>query len=126
LEVLDARLTLSHIFNAIETSNYLFSAHRGITNKISKMKVYLDELIDEYESEIETLRVLPEAEQIPRLRELKVFGDFIRKTDSSNYVTRFLAKAYRPAVSEIRKEVIRARQVDVNEVNQNASLDETS
>src|SRR5215216_1780844 len=49
LAVLDARLNLSRIWNAIETSNYLFTEYHKINNKIYDMKVFLDKLISEYE-----------------------------------------------------------------------------
>jgi len=115
LAILDARLNLSRIWNAIETSNYLFPAWHKINSNINTLKVYLDELISEYESQIEGLRRLPEEERIPHLRELKVFGDFVDNAETSNYGARFLVEAYRPAVREIRKEVLRARQVNVEE-----------
>lgn len=119
LAILDARLNLSRIWNAIETSNYLFPKCHKINSNINKMKLYLDELINEYESQIEDLRKLPKEEIISHLRGLKVFGDFIGNAETSNYRARFLVEAYRPAVSEIRKEVLRARQVDVEEeINQ--------
>ena len=123
LAILDARLSLSRIWNAIETSKYLFPAFHRINTNINKMKVYLDGLINEYENEIGALRKLPEAEQIPRLRELNAFGDFVVDAPTSNYGESFLVKAYRPAVSEIRKEVLRARQVNVGDaMNQEPAL----
>jgi hypothetical protein len=115
LAILDARHNLSRIWNAIETSKYLFPKSHYINENIFKMKVYLDELINEYENQIVDLRKVPESDRISRLRELKVFGDFVLDAQKSDYGARFLIKAYRPAVKEIRKEVLRARQVNVEE-----------
>lgn len=115
LAILDARLSLSRIWNAIETSKYLFLAFAEINTNINKMKVYLDGLINEYETQIGPLRELSEAEQIARLRELRVFGDFVVNAPNSKYGESFLVTAYRPAVREIRMEVLRARQVNIED-----------
>ena len=121
LAILDARLSLSRIWNAIETSKYLFAGFQGINTNINEMKVYLDGLINEYENEIGPLRKLPEAQQIAHLRDLKVFGDFVVNAPESRYGANFLVTAYRPAVSEIRMEVLRARQVNIQDaIDQNA------
>jgi hypothetical protein len=115
LAILEARLNLSRIWNAIETSKYLFPKSHYINDNIYRMKVYLDELINEYENQIVALRKLPEDERISHLRELKVFGDFVLDAEKSHYGARFLVNAYRPAVKEVRKEVLLARQVNVEE-----------
>ncbi|HEX5890763.1 MAG TPA: hypothetical protein VFY61_18775 [Pyrinomonadaceae bacterium] len=121
LAILDARLSLSRIWNAIETSKYLFPAFEEINTNLNKMKVYLDGLINEYETQIGALRELPEAEQIGHLRELEVFGDFVVNAPTSKYGENFLVKAYRPAVREIRMEVLRARQVNIEaQINQDS------
>jgi len=111
LKILKARLTLSRIWNAIETSSYLFSQAEEIKKNINRMKVYLDDLIAEYEKVIKDLRQLSEAETIKYLRNLKVFGDYVSGEIQTNYGERFLVGSYRPAVSEIRKEVLLAREL---------------
>ena len=116
LAILDARLGLSRIYNAIETSQYLFTDFHRIESHISKMKDYLDGLIKEYESAIITLRELPEKEQSDHLQELKEFDDFVVGGQVSNYEQSFLVHAYRPAVTEIRKEVLRARRIENEEL----------
>lgn len=120
LAILDARLGLSRIFNAIETSQYLFTDFHRIKTHLTKMKDYLDLLIKEYENEISSLRELPEGEQIDHLQELKVFDDFVVGNHDSNYEQSFLVHAYRPAVTEIRKEVLRVRRIE-NEELENSS-----
>jgi len=125
LAILDARLNLSRIWNAIETSNYLFCSPHRINSHINKMKLYLDELIKEYESQIQELRVLPKDGLITHLRDLKVFGDFVLNAESSDYGSRFLVTAYRPAVSEIRREVLRAREISIEEMAEDGFVDLT-
>ncbi len=115
LEILEARLNMSRIWNAIETSSYLFAKYHHINNNIRKMKLYLDELINEYEIQINDLRKLSKEELIPQLHNLKVFGDFIKNAETSDYGKNFLVEAYRPAVKEIRKEVLLARQIKIEE-----------
>lgn len=116
LAILEARLGLSRVFNAVETSQYLFTDYHRIKTNISRMKDYLDELIKEYESEISSLRELPEEDQIDHLQALKEFDDFVVGAHDSNYEQSFLVHAYRPAVTEIRKEVLRARQIENEEL----------
>ena len=116
LALLDARLGLSRVFNAIETSEYLFTDVHRIKSRISKMKDYLDVLIKEYENQIISLREVPEGEQSAHLRGLIEFDDFVVGGQDSKYEQGFLVHAYRPAVTEIRKEVLRARRIENEEL----------
>jgi len=111
LAILDARLNLSRIWNALNTASYLFSKHHTISAHILSMKQYLDSLISEFEVEGPGLKALSPQETSAKIRALPLFGDFIQDAEKSNYGMKFLVGAYRPAVTEIRKDVVRASKV---------------
>ena len=111
LAILDARLNLSRIFNALNTASYLFREHEKISDQLLSMKRYLDSLINEFEVEAPGLKALPPQESSAKIRALPLFGDFILDAETSDYGTKFLVNAYRPAVTEIRIDVVRASKV---------------
>jgi hypothetical protein len=112
--LLRARLKLSHIWNYLETSSYLFVQEEAVQHGIDAMKRYLDGLIDEYEDEMHAPRLadMPESEQTAYLRRLTRFGDFVDRSKErggaapSEYEGTFLVAAYRPAVKIMRDEVL--------------------
>ena len=114
LAVLEARLSLSRIWNAIETANYLFVEADDIKKNINRMKLYLDGLIREYESEIMAFREKSDKKMSYQIQDLEVFGDFVSDKPETNYGAEFLVRSYRPAVSEIRREVLLANEVELN------------
>jgi hypothetical protein len=114
LSILEARLSLSRIWNAIQTSNYLFVKYEEIEGNINEMKEYLDTLINEYEDQVIKIQDLQKQEVAAHLRSLRVFGDFVnRNAQETNYGKKFLVESYRPAVGEIRREVLLSRELDV-------------
>jgi hypothetical protein len=84
-----------------------------ISDHLLSMKNYLHRLITEFESEAPSIKSLDVNESSARIRQLPVFGDFILDAEKSNYGTTFLVTAYRRAVAEIRKEVVRASKVSL-------------
>lgn len=113
LAILDARLNLSRIWNALNTASYLFTKHQMISDHILEMKRYLDRLIDEFEKAAPDLKALAPEQSGARIRQLPLFSDFILDAEKSTYGSTFLVSAYRPAVTEIRKEVVRANKVSL-------------
>jgi hypothetical protein len=85
LAILDARLNLSRIFNALKTASYLFSKHELISDQLLSMKKYLDSLISEFEVEAPGLQALTPQESGAKIRALPLFGDFIQDAETSNY-----------------------------------------
>ncbi|HEX8073004.1 MAG TPA: hypothetical protein VF546_23865 [Pyrinomonadaceae bacterium] len=80
------------------------------------MRLFLDTLINEYENEVEKVQQTPKQDVADYLRRLPIFGDFAKATRSAeqtNYGKMFLVESYRPAVEEIRKEVLLARELDI-------------
>lgn len=95
--ILEARLKLSRIWHETESAQYLFDEHEIITGGIRKMKTYLDSLINEYEANLSAEEVKPDK-----------FKEFLSENPDNHYFTDFLDGAYRPAVNEIRKDLLRA------------------
>jgi len=108
LTLLEARLKLSRIWNETESLEYLFSNHQKITKSIDKMKVYLDRLIDEYENRLSVSSEKNSATEINSPE----FKKFLRDDRTNDYIKVFLEEAYRPAVKEIRKDLLRANRAN--------------
>lgn len=101
--ILDGRLKLSRIWNEAESLKYLFSRHKMITGNIKAMKDYLDDLIGEYEEGF----VNDEKGNPQR------FIKFLSDERDNEYFTVFLDGAYRPAVKEMRKDLLRANRAHI-------------
>ena len=110
LTILDARLKLSRIWNETESLEFLFSDHKKITKSIDAMKGYLDQLIGEYENRLSVSYENDSAAEI----NLPVFKKFLSDDPESDYIKDFLEGAYRPAVKEIRKNLLRASRANFN------------
>lgn len=113
LTILDARLKLSRIWNETESLEYLFSNHQKITKSIATMKEYLDQLIIEYENRLSESSEKDCATEI----NLPVFKEFLSDYSASDYIKVFLEEAYRPAVKEIRKDLLRASRANFDMKN---------
>jgi hypothetical protein len=111
LAILNARVHLARIYNAVITAKYLFKHEEKIAIRIRLMKAYLDELISEYDKEVKTVWTLGVEDQSLAIRGLTHFGEFLKDPETSRYGKDFLEVAYRPAVKEIRIEVLRANSV---------------
>lgn len=110
LTILDARLKLARVWNETESMEFLFSKHEKIKKSIEAMKEYLDDLIGEYEKSLPGNSVKDSAAEIKP----SAFEDFLSDDQGSNYIKNFLNEAYRPAVKEIRRDLLRANRANFN------------
>ena len=110
IKILDARLKLSRIWNETESLEFLFSNHKKIIKSIEMMKNYLTKLTDEYENNLSA----SSEEESAAENNLPVFQEFLRDNKPSEYIEVFLEKAYRPAVKDIRKDLLRASRANFN------------
>ncbi len=113
LTILDARLKLSRIWNETESLEFLFSNHKKITKCIKAMKDYLDPLIREYENSFSASSEKDSAAGI----NAPVFKEFLSDDQKSDYIKDFLEGAYRPAVKEIRKDLLQANRANFSVEN---------
>ena len=118
VSILEARVNLARIYNAVITARYLFANDEKIAERIVWMKGYLDGLIREYDNEVSRLRSLNSEDQAGVIKNLPHFGDFLSDPEKSKYGREFLEQAYRPVVKEIRVEVLRGNNVKEADLDQ--------
>ena len=109
MSILEARLKLSLVWHEVQSLEYLFSTPHSITKQIKAMKDYLDKLIGEYEEKVKKSEILFDS---GRGDGTSVFERFLGEDEDSEYIVDFLDKAYRPAVREIRKDLLRANRAN--------------
>lgn len=118
LSILEARVNLARLWNAVITASYLFANDGRIAQQILQMKHYLDKLINEYNEQIVRLRGVAAQDQVAAIHALPEFGDFLKNEEKTKYAEEFLNSAYRLAVKEIRIEVLRASRVRDEDLEQ--------
>ena len=94
-KILEARLDLANVWNNVRTAANLFSCGRAdrILFELAKMKVYLDNIIQEFEGR----KIAGEAH--PH------FNDLAMAEKDGTYLLFFLRDTYRPAVGLFREEI---------------------
>jgi hypothetical protein len=102
--LLQARLQLSQVWHDILTLQQLYPGDSDkIQNGLTGMKIYLDNLIDEYENNANKISKL-KSDDVPReIMKLPCFGEFVTGDGGEKYTQDFLEKNYRNSARLMRQ-----------------------
>jgi hypothetical protein len=104
--VLEARLELSQVWHDTLTLQELYSKHsKAIQKGLTGMKIYLDNLVDEYENNAQRIGKLRKDKAGHEIKELPCFGTFITGNGGREYTDEFLKENYRSTVTLMRQEL---------------------
>lgn len=103
--ILQARLELSQVWHDTLTLQQLYpeSTAEIIQNSLSGMKIYLDHLVDEYETNAKKVDELKDEKAIQYIAKLPRFGEFVTENGGEAYTKDFLEKNYRNSVRLMRQ-----------------------
>ena len=105
--ILQARLELSQVWHDILTLQQLYPENsETIQNGLSGMKIYLDNLVDEYETYAGEIDKLKDGEATQYIAKLPRFGEFVTGNGGEAYTTDFLEKNYRNSVRLMRQHLL--------------------
>jgi len=106
-QILQARLELSQVWHDILTLQQLYPGNsETIQNGLSGMKIYLDNLIDEYETNARKIDKLNDEAAAQCIAELPRFGEFVTKDGGEAYTKDFLEKNYRNSARLMRQHLL--------------------
>lgn len=109
--LLDSRLMLSEVWHDIQTLQRLYEPdHDTIYKGIQIMKIYLDALIDEYETNIEKIDRQSDRDAIKTIQELSKFGTFITGDGGVEYTQKYLA-GYRRSATLMRQYIVEPKNI---------------
>jgi hypothetical protein len=106
-KLLDARLRLSQVWHDTETWKQLYPQHSGrIQEGLAGMKVFLDGLIEEYETCGEDILSADPKSAARSIAGLLCFGTFVTGNGGRLYTVKFLARNYRRVARIIRRHIV--------------------
>jgi hypothetical protein len=105
--LLQARLELSQVWHDILTLQQLYPGDSdAIQSGLTGMKIYLDNLIDEYETNVGKIDKLKDEEATRYIAELPRFGEFVAKDGGEAYTKDFLERNYRNSARLMRQRLL--------------------
>jgi hypothetical protein len=108
-QLLDARLRLSQVWHDTETWKQLYPQDSGrIQEGLGGMKIFLDGLIEEYETGGEDILSTDPESAARSIARLPCFGTFVTGDGGRLYTLKFLARNYRRVARIIRRHILAA------------------
>lgn len=106
-KILEARLRLSQVWHDTETWKGLYpDRNREIETGLTGMKVFLDNLVDEYEAKSGDIQEANDEASLRAIANLPFFGIFVVGDGGPAYTKEFLEQHYRSVARIIRQHIL--------------------